>query len=142
MNSVLSTLQYIFNLNPGPQFKYYVPLFIISGLLFVSSIGFAFLYNTRKNNDFAFKRIFKNTSKKLFWTGFLFLFLTIVRYENIPYFSMRFLLLVAFALLAYFSYKIVKDFQVVYPREKQNVTEKLSKTTQSKNKYLPNKKKK
>ncbi len=140
--NVMEWLKYIFNLNPGQQFRFYIPLFIIAGLLMLGSIAFAFIYKSRKDNDFAFKRIFKNTGKKLFWTGFLFLFLTTVRYEAIPYFSMRFLLVVAFGVLAYILYTTIKDYKVVYPREKQNVSEKLSKASQSKNKYLPNKKRK
>lgn len=142
MNSILSAFKYILDTTPGPQFKFYTPLYMISGVLFVSAIAFSLLYKKRKEKDFAFKRIFKNTGKNLFWIGFLFLFLTITRYENIPYFSMRLLLFLNFVLLAYFLYKTIYNFKVIYPKERQNVIEKLSKAGESKNKYLPHKKKK
>ena len=131
---------YLFAINPGPAFKYYVPLIIISALLIISSMVFSTIYKQRKKHDFAFKRLFRKTSSTMLIFGILFLLLVALRYENIPYFSMRIWLYLAILAILYFTYRYIKKYLVDYPREKQNAQSKHVKVTKEEKVYLPNKK--
>lgn len=136
----MNFLLYLFKPAPGPIFKFYVPLLILAGLLIIASIIASTLYKNKKKQDFAYKRLFKRLGTTLFSMGFLFLFLAAVRYENIPYFSMRVWIYLSFILLAYLTYRYIKIYKIDYPREKINAQPKSS--GQKENSYLPNKKKK
>lgn len=135
-----NALNYFFSPTPGSEFSYYTHLLILAALLIVGSLIFASIYKKRKKYDFAFKRLFKSVSGRSLTLAIILLVIIAVRYENIPYFAMRFWLYVA---LLWFLYLIVKYLMVYfkdYPREKQNVqiNQKQQTTTQQKM-YLPNK---
>lgn len=117
MEKLNTFLKYIFDTTPGSDFGYYLPMIILSALLIVAGIAFMFVYNNRKKYDFAFKRMFKNTSRNLVLFGLLFLFLLGTRYENIPYFGMRFVLYVSLLGLAYMLFSYVKTHTTVYKKE-------------------------
>lgn len=142
MEFIKSAVEYLFSRNPGPQFKFYIPLIILIVVLFLSSIVFAVIYKNKKKTDFAFKHLFKKTANRLFWIGSLFLFLVLIRYENIPYFSMRILIYLSLLLLIYFTFKTAKTFFKDYPREKLNAQSKIGIHEHHELQYLPNKKKK
>ncbi|MDP2642275.1 MAG: hypothetical protein Q8P62_00340 [Candidatus Peregrinibacteria bacterium] len=143
MEKVNTLLKYIFDTTPGSDFGYYLPMLILSGLLILAGIVFMFIYNKRKRKDFAFKRMFKNTSRSLVFFGILFLFLLGTRYENIPYFGMRFLLYISLLGLAYLLYGYVKTHRTEYRKElklnpkstfKENVQKEVSYTARKKRK--------
>lgn len=138
----MNFIKYLFNTNPGTEFKYYLPLGILIAILIVSSVALSIIYDHKKNTDFAFKRLFKKSSLKLFLFGIFFLFVMGVRYESIPYFSMRIWLFLGLIWLLYFIFRIVKTYLTTYKREKSN-TQHIAITTETKEvkKYLPNKKK-
>lgn len=138
----MNFLKYLFNTNPGTEFKYYLPLGILIAILIVSSVAVSIIYDHKKHHDFAFKRLFKRTSLKLFLFGIFFLFLMGVRYENIPYFSMRIWLFLGLLVLAYLICKLVKTYFVEYQKEKLNAHHTaVNNETREVKKYLPNKKK-
>lgn len=138
----MNFIKYLFNTNPGTEFKYYLPLGILVAILIIGGVALSVIYDHKKHSDFAFKRLFRKTSLKLFLSGILFLFLMGVRYENIPYFSMRIWLFLGLLILAYFIFKLIGTYLVEYKKEKLN-THHSSVTTETREvkKYLPNKKK-
>ncbi|MEK7086131.1 MAG: hypothetical protein AAB953_03915 [Patescibacteria group bacterium] len=138
----MNFIKYLLSPNPGTAFKFYIPLAILIVVLIATAIAFSIIYNHRKKQDFAFKRLFKRTSTHLLLLGLLLLFLTGVRYENIPYFSTRILLYLSLLLLLYFLYKTIKTYRVDYPREKQNAHHVFSEQSSGEiKKYSPSKKK-
>lgn len=138
----MNFIKYLFNTNPGTEFKYYMPLGILVAILIISSVALSIVYDHKKNTDFAFKRLFKKSSLKLFLFGIFFLFLMGVRYESIPYFSMRIWLFLGLLWLLYFVFKTIKTYFTTYKREKSNTPPIAAHAeTREVKKYLPNKKK-
>lgn len=140
MEILKAFINYLFNSTPGAEFKYYIPLTILSGLLICGSIIASIIYKQRKKHDFAYKRLFKKLSSRLIIFGIIFLVLIAVRHENIPYFSIRIFIYATIGFLAYTTYKYIKTFFVDYPKEKAFIPSPHAENPQ--NKYLPNKGKK
>ncbi|MBT4917228.1 hypothetical protein HN709_04195 [Candidatus Peregrinibacteria bacterium] len=135
-------ISYLFETSPGAEFLYFYPLLGLIAFLIIASIVASVVYKKKKKHDFAYKRLFKSLSPRLLLMGLLFLLLLGVRYENIPYFSMRIWIYLSLILLAYIAYVYIKIARVQYPKEKQNVEHKVKhSSTKEENKYLPNKKK-
>lgn len=135
-------IKYLLSPNPGTDFRFYIPLAVLVVLLFLGAIAVSIIYKRRKGYDFAFKRLFHKTAMNLCLNGILFLFLLVVRYEGIPYFSARIFMFAGFAWLIYFIYKTVRVYLKDYPREKENVKNlTVNKDTKVVHKYLPNKRK-
>lgn len=142
MNYLKDTFLYFFKPSPGTSFSYYLPLLVLIALLLIGAIAFSVIYKSKKKHDFAFKRLFKSLSKRLIIFGLVLLVLIAVRYENIPYFSMRLWLYLTILLLLHTAYKYIKAYTVEYPKEKENMhSVKRVISTKEENKYLPHKKK-
>jgi len=137
METVKSIFFYFFGKTPGTEFSYYIPLSILCGLLIIGAIVFSFIYRRKKKTDFAFKRLFKNISKRMVIVAILFIILMLIRYQNIAYLSMRFWMYVVGMVFLYFVYSFTKTYLKVYPKEKENAVPHV--TTKKENKYLPNK---
>lgn len=137
MTYLKNFFHYFFQATPG-DFKYAIPLAIVGGLLILAAIAFTFIYHRKKKTDFAFKRLFKNLSKRLTLIGSLFIVYVLIRYENIPYFAMRLWMYLIGALFIYFTYRYIKAYKIDYPREKANF-EMAHPGKKTENKYLPNK---
>lgn len=114
-------MNYLFNISPGPNFNFYIPLFILAGILILGGLVFSFYYDKKKKEDVVFKRMFRKLGTHSVLLGLLMIFLAAVRYENIPYFSMRFLLFLSLLLIAFVGYKYVRKYKVEYPKEVENV---------------------
>ncbi len=142
MNYITSTLKYFFSAAPGSEFRYYIPLLILAGVLIGGSIIFSFIYSKKKKTDFAFKRLFKKLSSRFIIIGIILLLLIALRYENIPYFSMRLFIYLLLLFFIYSVYRFIKIAKVDYPREKENVKNLIAKSSKETPRYLPNKKKK
>ncbi|NIA02054.1 MAG: hypothetical protein GWP15_01595 [Nitrospirae bacterium] len=142
MEYIKSFFSYLFTSNPGTAFSYYVPILTLALVLILSSLLFSQYYKRKKKTNFAFKRLFKKLSNRMLLFGILFLVLTAIRYENIPYFSMRILLYITALIFLYFIYRYIKIYKVDYPKEKENAQAKQHVVKKEENKYLPNKKKK
>ncbi len=142
MNTISSLFYYLLSPHPGSQFKFYIPMIILITILIIGGLAFSIIYKKRKKEDFAFKKLFQKTAARLILLGLLFLILTLVRYESIPYFSMRIWLYLSFLLLAFFLYSTIKTYKVKYPRERENLDIRMhsKKRKVSEKKYLPNKK--
>lgn len=133
-------INYFLRSTPGPQMKYYIPLVILCLALIIGGIVFSQIYKRKKKTNIAFKKHFKSLAKILVILGFILGFLLVVRYENIPYFSMRLWLYTLFALILFFTYRYVKIAKVEYPKTKASQKKKVhSKTTKT---YTASKKRK
>ncbi len=117
-------LTYFFTTTPGPEMRFFIPLFALAGLLIVSSIAFSVIYKKKKKQDLAFKASFRSLSKNLMFLGIGFLLLTVVRYENIPYFSMRIWLYLLCLIALYTAYYYVKEYKTSYLKQLKQKSEK------------------
>lgn len=123
---------YLFEKNPGASFKFYFPLLLIFGFLFLFSIFFPlFLKKKDKENP-----SLKTLSSKISFPGiiisifgFLLLFF---RYENLPYLSSRFLLFLLFFI--WFSWFVLLLFYLFKDYQKEY---KIYLEAKEKEKYLP-----
>src|SRR3989338_1716190 len=102
MEKVKATFSYFFAKTPEANFQYYKILIILVILLIGGGIAFSAYYKLRKKNDPAFKRLFKKTATRLVLLGIMFGLLTLLRYERIPYFSMRIWLYLGVLLFLWF----------------------------------------
>ena len=144
METISSILHYFFTSIPGKDFAYYNYFYAVIALLIIGSIIFSQTYKKKKKNDLAFKKLFKNVSNRLMTFGIIFGLLVLLRYEQIPYFSMRALLYLTGGLFIYWSYKTIKTYKTTYLKAKKD-QEKKSNAKDEKKKvktYSASKKKK
>lgn len=138
MDATKNFFMYFIKSTPGTEFKYYIPLALFAALLLILAVISSVVYRNRKKTDFAYKRLFKNLSRRLILIAILVIVYLLVRYENIPYFSMRLWIYMIGALFLYFAYRYIKTYKIDYPKEKTNFT--LSHPEKkNENRYLPNK---
>lgn len=138
----MKILSYLFTSAPGALAKFNLYVIGLGVFLILFSIVFSYIYKKKKKEDFAFKRLFKGVNKVALIFGIILLLYAAVRYENIPYFSMRIWIYIALIILLYFVYKYIKKYKIDYPREKQNVQSITEKVKKEEMVYLPHKKKK
>jgi len=136
-------INYFFTKVPGGEFNYYTLTIIAAVALILGSFAFRIIYKKRvANRDFVFKKMFKKVPSRLVYFSITLLFLILVRYEKIPFFSMRFwlysLLLGFLAMTAFYVYKYLK----VYPKELENFEARGHVTEETKTVYLPGKRRK
>lgn len=130
---------YLLDATPGQEFKFYYPMIAFIVILFAGSFVFKKFHRKKVDGkDFVFKNLFKKVPSRLVQFAIGFIFLTLIRYENIPYFAMRLWLILAglgflFA-VGYYVYKYLK----VYPKELENFRARPHHAAET-NKYLPNK---
>ena len=141
MELITNFLSSLVKASPGTDFNYYYVMAVLIAVLFLGSFAFKQLLKHKiKQGDFVFKHIFKKVSGKMVYFSIGFLFLTLVRYENIPYFSMRlwmYLLLLGLAFtVVFYGYKFIK----VYPKELANF--KARPVGKKEEAYTPHKRKK
>lgn len=141
--TIKNCLSYTFAITPGQAFGYYTEMMILIAILVIGAYLLKTVYKKRvRDRDFVFKKMFRKLPNRLIYFAIGFLFLLLVRYENIPYFSMRFwlylLLLGLLVMLGFSLYKYLK----VYPNERDNFEARkvVKESDDSKSKYLPNKK--
>lgn len=143
METLKNIVKNIFAADPGPTFKYYVVLLVVAILLIIWGVVFSRIYDKKKKTDFAFKRCFKNLSKTMVLFGCLFLLLLAVRYEGIPYFSMRLWLYSSTLIFLYLIYHYVQVYRVKYTKEKENLKINAKETLENKKtSYSPSKRRK
>ncbi|MCC7469791.1 MAG: hypothetical protein IT284_01485 [Bacteroidetes bacterium] len=137
MEFIKTMLSYFFYPVPGVQFKFYLPMLILAAILIIGGMVFGKIYKRMKKEDQSFKRLFPKTANQLVLSGLLILFLTAVRYEKIPYFSMRIWIYLSLIWVLYLAYKNIKNYKVKYPQEK--LFEESKKHVSKNHSYLPNK---
>lgn len=133
-------ISYIFNSTPGQAFAYYYEMIGLVAVLVIASFALKAIYKKRvANKDFVFKKMFKKTPNKLVYFAIGIMFITLLRYENIPYFAMRFwMYMLLLGLLAFIGYQLYKYLKI-YPTERDRF-ESQPRTESKKTQYLPNKK--
>lgn len=130
---------YLLDATPGQEFRFYYPMIAFIVIMFAGSFLFKEIHKKKiSNKDFVFKNLFKKVPARLIQFSIGFAFLTLIRYENIPYFAMRlWLMLLTLGFLfaiGYYTYKYLK----VYPKELENFRARPHHAAEA-NKYLPNK---
>lgn len=141
MEYIKSALSHTFNLNPGMVYGYYTSTILLAVGLIIFGAAFSHYYKLRKKHDFAFKKLFKNVSAKAYLIGALLLAEVAVRYETIPYLSMRIWLYLTLAYLLYLVYKYVQVYRLEYPKEKANYKSKMANPKSKEKVYVTSKKK-
>lgn len=136
METIKSFFGYFLDPTPGPDFGYSWHMFILSILLIIGAIVFNTYYKNRKKTDIPFKKLFPGVSTQMLTFGILILILTGIRYENIPYFSMRLWFAATLVVFIYYIYKNIQLWRKEYPQmlkenEQINKTRKVNKKTYS-----------
>lgn len=126
MKTIKSIVYYFFDTVPGQNFEYYTEVLILASILVIGGLAFSAHYKKRKKHDFAFKRLFKKVSKHSITLGVVLVILAVLRYEQIPYFSMRLWLYITLLLVAALIYRNIYKFKKVYPIEKINSKKPIS----------------
>ena len=113
----MEILSYFFSLRPGSTFSYYIHLIIIAVLVIAFALTLQIVIKKHPENR-ALKKLFGKLPAKMKWASAIILFLLAVRYENIPYFSMRVLLYATVLWLGWLFVKHVYLLIKVYPEER------------------------
>jgi len=133
MSVILNLLQYLFQPLPLGQFKFYYILVIIAVAALVASIALK-LFLRKQKEDKIFKKLFRNLPGKLFTIAILEGLYVLVRFEEMPYVSIRFLNLVILIYAAYIVFHYGQIYYKIYPAEKKHHQEQIRL-----NRYLPRK---
>lgn len=136
MSFLLSILQYFFEPLPVGPFKFMYFFIALAALSLIASIAFRF-YLKKQKEDKIFRKLFKNLPGKMQFFAILEAAYILVRYERMPYLSMRFLNYCVLAYGIYLAVHYVQLYFKVYPAEKKHREHQLKI-----NKYLPRKHKK
>jgi len=87
----LFKFNYLFNLNPGPNFFYMWSLIVIFFIMFLAAIVIVIV--SWRNRNIVYKKLFSKIYTMLITIGLVGLLLLFFRYENVYFLSGRFLLL-------------------------------------------------
>ena len=131
----------VLEITPSNAFNYTKEMLILSAILIIASLIFSIFYNKQRKNNIAFKKSFRKTSKRLATFGIIFLILTGIRSEQIPFFSMRLWLYGTFIFFIYsMIFSTIKSTKE-YKKITKDLSEKSEKRRNTKNEkvYLPNK---
>lgn len=123
-------LSYLFKLNPGSPFSFYIPLIILFAVLAI--FAFAVKRYIRHKKEASLKKLFKNVPKRLGQFAVSGILLLIFRQQNIPFVSMRLILILLLIGIFAFLGKTAYDYWKVYP-----VLSEKEKTRAKQKKYLP-----
>ncbi len=136
MNTFNQIILYFFSPNPGRAFEYYYAIGALILVFFLLTFGIYF-YATKHKEDKAFKKLFRNYPTKFVILAVLLAMYLFIRYNNVPFFSMRFMMYILLISSAYVIYAVIMTFYKKYPEEKNRREKRLEQ-----NKYIPKKKKK
>lgn len=136
MDTINKIILYFFSPNPGRNFEYYWALGAII-LLFIILTGLIYYYALKNKDDKAFKKLFRNYPTKFIILAVLFGVYMVVRYNYVPFFSMRILMYILLISGGYVLYNVYLTYFKKYPEEKKRREKRLEM-----NKYIPKKKKK
>ncbi len=136
MDTINKFILYFFSPNPGRNFEYYWALGAII-LVFIILTGLIYYYALKNKDDKAFKKLFRNYPTKFIILAVLFAAYILVRYNYVPFFSMRFLMYILLISSVFVLYNSYITYFKKYPEEKKRREKRLQI-----NKYIPKKKKK
>lgn len=140
MNYIKTFLNYIFDPTPGSAFGFTIPMIILAVILILGAIAYNYYFQKRKKEDIALKRNFRNLSRNMLLFGIFFLILTGIRYENIPYFAMRFWMYLLVLGFLYSIYHYIQKYRTTYKKEQESISEKPVKVKEKR--YIATKKRK
>ncbi len=126
---------YFFAPNPGSAFEYYYAVIALIVVFILLTFG-VYYFAVKNKEDKAFKKLFRNYPTKFIILAVLLALYLFIRMNNVPFFSMRFMLYILLASSAYVIYSSVMTFTKKYPDEKTRREKRLEI-----NKYIPRKKK-
>ena len=106
---------YFFSPLPGTKFAFYWPSLTLFLILLAGSLVLYILVKKLKNP--AFKRVYGDAPSALFSLGLIWGFIIFSRYENIAFFSMRFLMYITLVVLLVWVAKQVYRFFNSYKKE-------------------------
>ena len=135
MSYLLSILTYFFEPLPSGPFKYMNILIAIAATCLVASIALR-IYLKKQKEDKIFKKLFRVLPGQLLTFAIAEGIYILVRYERMPFLSMRF---INYMILAYGLYAIVmsaQNYLKIYPAAKKHREHQVKM-----NQYLPRKKK-
>ena len=135
MAFLTTILEYFFSPIPSGPFKYFIVLAAVASMAVAAGIALKILIKSQKE-DKMFKKLFRALPGKLILFGVLEGIYVLVRFERIPYLSIRFLNYAIFAYGLYLAFHYIQLYVKIYPVEKKHREEQMQK-----NKYLPRKKK-
>lgn len=133
MSLFLNILQYFFDPLPSGPFKYMFVLIATAVLALALSIGLR-IYIKKQKDDKIFRKLFRDFPGKMQIFAFSEAIYILVRYERMPYLSIRFLNYMVLAYGLYIVFRAAQLYLKVYPADKKHHTEQLKL-----NKYLPRK---
>lgn len=127
---------YLFSTNPGTYFQFFWPLLILFVLLFVFSV-WADKRIKKSENKVALRKTIPGFGTQLRISSFIGVMLLLVRAQGIPFFSMRFFMVVLLAYIVVYLLISLRRLKVKLPKVKAQLQHHLASS-----KYLPRKKKK
>lgn len=133
MSLLLNAIQYLFEPLPVGPFKYMYVLIAVAAISLAASIALR-IFLKRQKEDKILRKLFRGLPGKLQIFGLIEALYVLVRFERMPYLSMRFL---NYVILAYGIFVVVNTAQLyfkIYPSEKRHHEQQLKL-----NKYLPRK---
>jgi hypothetical protein len=142
METLSAIFSNILEPTPGREFAYQYVMIGLIILLFAGAFALRKYTNIKINQkDFVFKNMFRKVPARLHYFAIGLIFLTAVRYENIPYFAMRLWLYMTLAGLLVFLGRMIYKYIKVYPKELANFKSRQTLKRPNEKIYLPNKKK-
>ncbi|HBB02252.1 MAG: hypothetical protein US89_C0002G0094 [Candidatus Peregrinibacteria bacterium GW2011_GWF2_38_29] len=121
MNDIL---KYLFSPAPGVKFSFYTIFLVLFLILLTGALISRFLIKKHKNP--AFKKNFGTVPLNLLYFAAIIGFLVFSRYENIAFFSMRFMLYFTLLIFVYWTGKQVYTFFKKYKKESKEIAAKMN----------------
>lgn len=133
MNTILN---YFFEITPSGRFDYMYLFIILAVITLILSIA-GHIYLKQHKGDKIFRKLFSSVPGKLQMLAILLGLYVFVRYERMPFLSMRFLNYIILGTGIYLLIRYAKIYLKIYPEAKRHHENQLKL-----NKYLPRKKSK
>lgn len=127
---------YFFHPSPGRSFEYYYFIGALIAILVVLAIVLHIYIKKMNREDKTFRKLFKRYPSRLWTLAVLFTLYLLIRYNFVPFFSMRFLLYILLGVTVYLGYQMINTYLKIYPEAK-----KLREKQHEQNRYRIKKKK-
>lgn len=125
----LFSASYIFDLAPGKDFKFYIPLLILLSIsLFVGIL--IWIFSIKKNP--VWKKLLRKFYNLFFTFGIIGYLLLLFRYENAYFLSMRFLWIVLLGVIVVWKILIIRYILTKFKKDLDRYQD-----TKTKEKYMP-----
>lgn len=133
MQQISDLFAYVFDPRPPLVFKYYVVLAILCAVMIGFSI-FLRIWLKKQREDKTLKRCLRGYVGKIQLLAVFLAFYLFFRYTGVAYLSVRFLLYIILAAIAYLVFRISKTYFKDYPEMKKHHDQQMHK-----NAFIPRK---